>query len=114
MLNFDCWSGCIRLWRMLPSITVSEEEIDFLSELVDFEASLCPKFRLLKLLLVLSWKVTIVNILIVVVVAAVVFVAANLKSTALSKDKFDFSQNLIPPTYALSCSWFSALCITDI
>ena len=82
MLSFDCWSGCIRLWRMLPSITVSEEEIDFLSELVDFEASLCPKFRLLKLLLVLSWKVTIVNILIVVVVAAVVFVAANLKSTA--------------------------------
>lgn len=70
------------MWRMLPSITVSEEEIDFLSELVDFEASLCPKFRLLKLLLVLSWKVTIVNILIVVVVAAVVFVAANLKSTA--------------------------------
>ena len=67
---------------MLPSITVSEEEIDFLSELVDFEASLCPKFRLLKLLLVLSWKVTVVNILIVVVVAAVVFVAANLKSTA--------------------------------
>ena len=70
------------MWRMLPSITVSEEEIDFLSELVDFEASLCLKFRLLKLLLVLSWKVTIVNILIVVVVAAVVFVAANLKSTA--------------------------------
>ena len=70
------------MWRMLPSITVSEEEIDFLSELVDFEASLCPKFRLLKLLLVLSWKVTVVNILIVVVVAAVVFVAANLKSTA--------------------------------
>ena len=70
------------MWRMLPSITVSEEEIDFLSELVDFEASLCSKFRLLKLLLVLSWKVTIVNILIVVVVAAVVFVAANLKSTA--------------------------------
>ena len=70
------------MWRMPPSITVSEEEIDFLSELVDFEASLCPKFRLLKLLLVLSWKVTIVNILIVVVVAAVVFVAANLKSTA--------------------------------
>ena len=27
------------------------------------------------------------------------------------KDKFDFSQNFIPPTYALSCSWFSALCI---
>ena len=69
----DC-GGCYPPFQRRKSI--------FLSELVDFEASLCPKFRLLKLLLVLSWKVTIVNILIVVVVAAVVFVAANLKSTA--------------------------------